>query len=272
MTIPEGFAPDGGTPDRPLHNPIDVPRLLADLAITEVDLQGIAALHIPDDIGVSSTSGIKTTTVEDGLHIAQPARDFGVEGDKVASGVNEQPLGQDAIDGALNRLGNLVAKREADDPGSSATRADFSVENGLFRVSTQPGNTEPTNRDAEGVVQFTEGADLTREFDSDAEYEDRAVVAIRIPGQPVVVQVSPASEAVRFPREAVHAAAQAEGGLVENTAGSKLAEMGLVADKQNPHSELTADRPGGPLPRQDQMARVMLRGLLHLARQDYTQS
>jgi hypothetical protein len=95
-------------------------------------------------------------------------------------------------------------------------------------------------------------------------------VAIRIPGQPTVVQVSPSSEAVRFPREAVLAAAQAEGGLEQNTAGSKLAEMGLVADKQNPHAELTADRPGGPLPRQDQMARVIIRGLLRLARADST--
>lgn len=78
------------------------------------------------------------------------------------------------------------------------------------------------------------------------------------------MQVSPGSEAVRFPKVAVLAANEADGGFGQHTAGSKLAEMGLVANKQNPHTELTADRLGGPLPRQDQMARAIIRALLHL--------
>ena len=42
--------------------------------------------------------------------------------------------------------------------------------------------------------------------------------------------------------------------------------MGIVKDNQNPHSELTANRSGGALPRQDQMARAMICGLVKMAR------
>lgn len=260
--------PDGGTHDAPLLNPnINVPRLFEDLRLTEADLGNLNALQIPFDVYVPSTSQIKTSTVTDALRIVQPGRAFNVVGVKVPSGVDEQPLGQTTIDGALNRLGNVIRAREEIVPDEGDTAAWFSIENGLFRVGQQP-EVEAVDRIDEGVVQFTEGADLAARFDPNAEYEDRAVTAIRIPGYPTVLHISPASEAVRFPRDAVMAAANADGGLTENTAGSMLAEMGIVVDKQNPHTELTADRPGGPLPRQDQMARVIIRSLVRLANEN----
>lgn len=247
---------------------IDVPRLFADLAIAEETLNQISTLEIPRDNAVTSVSVIKTNTVGDTLHIVRPDEEFNIAGEKALSGVDEQPLGQAAIDGSLNRLKNAAQARERVFLGQAATVGWFSIENGLFRVAQQGALLEPRDRRPEGVVQFTEGADLSSGFDPDAEYEDRAVAAIRLPGYPTVVQISPASEAVRFPKPAVLAAYNAPGGLNHHTAGSKLAEMGLVEDKQNPHSELTADRPGGPLPRQDQMARVIIRALVRLAREN----
>jgi hypothetical protein len=250
-----------------LNPNIDVPRLFADLGVTEADLRNIAALSIPSDAHcVTSISLIKTDTTAATVHLVRPDIQCDVVGYGVLSGVNEQPLGQETINGALNRLDNGVAAREQVAPGEARRAAWFSVENGLFRVSGQPGP-EVVDRSAEGIRQFTAGADLTTKFDPNAEYEDRAVAVIRISGYPTIVQISPGSEAVRFPKDAVMAAANAEGGLAEHTAGSMLAEMGLVKDKQNPHTELTADRPGGPLPRQDQIARVIVRGLLELARE-----
>ena len=227
---------------------IDVPRLFRDLAMANEDVRRLEALHIPPEIRVPSTSAIKIDTVIDVLRIVQPGREFNVVGVKVPSGVDEQPLGQTTIDGALNRLHNGQAAREKINPGEAQRVAWFSVENGLFRKGAEAGQ-----------------ADLEAVFDPDADYEDRAVAAICLPGRAVVVEISPASEAVTFPRGSLHAAAEAEGGLQENTAGAKLAEMGLASDKQNPHKELTAARPGGPLPRQDQMARVLIRGLLNIA-------
>lgn len=252
----------------PAPNPnIDVPRLFADLEITEADLALLAALHIPRDIRVPSLSAIKTGTVADTLALTHPGADFEVLGVKAPSGVAEQPLGQVALDGASNRLANGIDLREQAAPGEIDQVAWFSIENGLFRVGNPAVSPAPESREKHGEVRDVAGANLSADFDPDAAYEDRAVVAIRLPGRPTVVQVSPASEAVLFPRAAVQAAHDAPGGFAQHTAGSKLAELGLVQDKQNPHSELTANRQGGPLPREDQMARVIVRGLLRLARQ-----
>lgn len=244
---------------------IDVPRLFTDLALTESVLEQIAALEIPGDVAVTSTSAIKTATVGDALRIIRLEEEFKVVGEKASSGVAEQPLGQTAVDGALNRLRNGIQNKERDSADKGDTFGWFSIENGLFRVARHGGLFEARDRSAEGVLQFTEGADLTPDYDPEADYEDRAVAAIRLPGYPTIVQISPGSEAVRFPKAAIAAAYTAPGGLNEHTAGSKLAEMGVVTDKQNPHEELTEGRPGGPLPRQDQMARVIIRALARLA-------
>lgn len=237
-----------------LNYPINVPRLFADLAIKDADLRRVAALDIPGSVGVTSGSVIKTGTVEDVLRIVCPNDRFEVFGGKFSSGVAEQPLGQTTIDGALNRLRNASHRHQ------SAATAWFSIENGLFRVAPRGALLKPASKGR--IRQFTERADLSPQFDPDAEYEDRAVAAIHIPGYPTIVQISPASEAVRFPKEAVLAAHNAQGGFEKHTAGSKLAEMKIVKDKQNPHLELTVGRSGGPLARPDQMARVMIRALL----------
>lgn len=243
---------------------IDVDRLFNDLQIVETDLQKIAALGIPADIRVPSLSPIKTATVENMLHIVRPGEDFDVLGVKAPSGVAEQPLGQAAINSALNRLHNGMHIREEAVPDESGV-AWFSIENGLFKVTQQDTSVAAESEVAQGIVLFTEGADVSTTFDPNAEYEDRAVAAVRIPGYPTVVHISPSSEAVRFPGDAVLAAYNADSGFDKHTAGSKLAEMGIVQDKQNPHMELTTNRPGGPLSRQDQMARVMIRVLVGLA-------
>lgn len=98
------------------------------------------------------------------------------------------------------------------------------------------------------------------------EYADRAVVVIKVPGFSEVVRASPPSESVLFPKRAILATKNADGGFRCHTVGEKLVEMGLVRNAQNPHLELTANRPGGPLSRQDQIARVIIRALLDLTR------
>lgn len=248
---------------------IDIPRLFADLEIHDGDLADVASLPIPKTVLVTSASAIKVDTVQDVLGIVMPDTNFNVAGVKAASDVAEQPLGQIAIDGALNRLNNGIRMREADHPGDPTTVVWISIENGLFVVSSEHTPTDEATIGTDNI-QFNGGANLSTKFDLMAEYEDRAVVVIRIPGYPTVVQISPDSEAVPVPKEAVLAAYVAEGGFELHTAGSKLAEMGLVADKQNPHIELSADREGGPLPRQDQMARAIIRALLHLTQQPIT--
>lgn len=227
---------------------IDIPRLFADLAITEEKRRRVAELPIPANVRVTSTSEIKIKTVDSVLRMVRPEEGFNVVSVKAASGVAEQPLGETAVIGALNRLDNAI---HSSDAAEDTDAVWFSVENGLFRM--RPGFPY---------------ADLSAEFDPAADYADRAVAAVHIPGYPIEVQVSPTAEAVMFPREAVHAAYDAEGGFARHTVGSQLAEMGMVADKQNPHVELTVDRLGGPLSRQDQMARAMVRALLALADDD----
>lgn len=259
----------------PINPNIDVDRLKRDLGITEADYALIEGLNIPDTILVPSTSAIKTGTVGDALRIVCPNREFnvigvaGVSSSKVDASedeiVGEQPFGRKTIRGALNRMEGAVAARgvlapqERDDD-----RACISIENGLFRESGHA--TEPQVFDEEGVVANTEGVDLHDQFDENAEHDDRTVIAIKLPGHSPVVQISPDAEAVRFPKDAIIAARDDEGGFLKHTAGSKLKELGLVRDKQNPHKELTADRPEGPMPREDQMARAIIRDLLTQAR------
>jgi len=235
----------------PSGDPIDLHRLFYDLELTDASLGRIAQLDIPDAVRITSTSLIKLRMPTDVLQIVVPTREFDVLGVKSPSEVPEQPLGQQAIDGCLNRLRNGILAREKRAPGEAERALWFSVENGLFRVA--------------GRHALAGTADLSTAFDMTADYEDRAVAAVRLPGLPVVVNVSPASEAVRFPRAAVHAAYQAEGGFDRNTPGTIMARDGVVRDRQNPHIDLTQNRAGGPLSRQDQMARVLIRSLLVLA-------
>jgi hypothetical protein len=228
-----------------LHNqPINIPRLMRELAVTAQDMRLVASLAIPTEVSVTSGSPIKTAVVRDSLRVMRPGEVFRVTGHKVPSDVPEQPIGRETIQGALNRIRNGENLT-----GVAKPTAWFSVENGLFRRA------HPDAR-----------SDMSTEFDPRAGYEDRAVAAILLPGHPVVTQISPLEEAVLFPNVAVHAAYNAEGGFARHTAGSMMVEMGMVSDGQNPHADLTIDRPGGLLTRQDQMARVVIRGLVALAR------
>lgn len=233
-----------------VNSNIDIPRLKSDLQLTDEILAQINALNLPETVVVPSLSAIKVDTVRDTLRIVCPNKRFNVIGIKAPSNVDEQPLGQTTVQGARNRLENAKrAKQEA----TSNVADDFmvvSIENGLFK---------------EGSFN-AEGVDLEASFDPNAEYDDRAVTVIEIPGHQEVVQISPTSESVRFPHNAVLAAVNADGGLVKNTVGSKLKEVGAVQDNQNPHKELTVNRQGGPLTREDQMARVIIRGLTQLVK------
>ena len=194
-------------------------------------------LILPSNICVASESKIKTSTVAEVLSQFEPETEFTVTNRSVPSGVSEQPLGKEAIDGALNRLANILQL------GDGATRAGFAIENGIFKVSDS-GN-----------------LDLSTVFDPTADYEDRAVVAIGLPGRSPFVHVSPTEDAVRFPRDAVRAAHDAPGGFAEHTVGSILYETGRVRDKQDPHTDLT----DGKLSRKVQMAHALLDALAQLS-------
>lgn len=194
-------------------------------------------LSLPRDIIVTSTSEIKISTVTDTLEQYFPGSDFAIEGVKVPSGVGEQPIGQETIDGALNRLARAM------ELGDDAIRAYISIENGLFKIAERP-----------------EGLNLSTTFDPSADYEDRAVVAISLPDRLTFVHMSPPEDAVPFPTEAVRVAHDAPGGFRVHTAGSALYALGRVHDKQNPHIDLTQGR----LSRQTQMGHTLLDALAQL--------
>jgi hypothetical protein len=224
---------------------IDKTKLQQDLGLSGVDFK---SLELPNDVSVTSGSAIKVKTVADTLHLIKPGQSFELISLKVPSRVAEQPIGRVAIDGALNRLHGAL--QALGNPQSAV----FSIENGLFRVSDD--YCEPIS-DAADFLLSSEGADLNPEFDPNAEYEDRAVSAIKIGNHPVVVHISPKSEAVPCPKKVVLAAYQKPGSFDEHTVGAELFKIGLASDPQNPHLELT----NGTFSRQEQMMRVMIRTL-----------
>ena len=204
----------------------------------------IRSLAIPSQVVVTSQSNLKLGAVRNVLGDVWPDRDFDVQGVKVPSGVSEQPLGQETVQGALNRLN--AAKIECRQRGvHMANMAFFSIENGLFR-----GNDNPA-------------IDLTTIYDSSASYYDRAVVVVDIPGIPArAISISPDEEAVRFPPEIVHETFARPGGFATTTVGSVLLERKLVENGQDPHSSLTY----GELHRQTQINHALLRALQNLAK------
>ena len=204
----------------------------------------IRSLAIPSQVVVTSQSNFKLGAVRNVLGDVWPDRDFDVQGVKVPSGVSEQPLGQETVQGALNRLN--AAKIECRQRGvHMANMAFFSIENGLFR-----GNDD------------NPAIDLTTIYDSNASYYDRAVVVVDISGIPArAISISPDEEAVRFPPEIVHETFARPGGFATTTVGSVLLERKLVENGQDPHSSLT----NGELPRQTQINHALLRALQNLA-------
>jgi len=167
--------------------------------------KALERLNLPDNIVVTSASAIKVDTVKKALKGLFPKREFIVTGVKASSDVSEQPVGEEAEVGAKNRI--VDAERIEGD--TSTSRAFISIENGIFKT--------------------------------DAQYEDRAVVVIKLPDGRIVSEVSP--RGVPFPPEAIEATLKKEGGFKNHTVGSTIAEMleerGLKIDKQDPHSALT---------------------------------
>ena len=241
--------------------PFDIERLYADIHATPSDVHSIAELDLPSKILVTSASAIKIATFEDVLAMIEPERKFDVIAIGASSGVDEQPFGVTTIRGALNRQRDALKQYGVDTDSESLVC--LSVENGLFR-SSQASDLADASLMIDGAQVMAHGADLSPFYDPASEYEDRATAAVTIPGHPTFVELSRADEAVPFPRLAIQLAQSSEGGFTAHTAGSKLLDLGLVKDKQNPHLELTHDRPGGSLARQEQMARVLLRAFFDI--------
>ncbi len=182
--------------------------------------------ELPSAIIVTSGSAIKINTVAKALAALFPNHPFNVSGVKVASGVDEQPVGAMTEQGALNRLAN--ARAEQDESARSET-AVISIENGIFE--TPDG------------------------------WEDRAIAVIQLPnGKPIAHM----SRGVPFPTEAVEEARKR--GFAEHTVGSVLvehyAQKGIALDKQDPHTTLT----NGEFTREAQMIEALTGALAKATR------
>ena len=208
---------------------------------------------MPDDVYVASSSSIKIESVRSVLEEISPGQSLALEGLAVPSGVSEQPFGRQTVDGALNRLAEVTRRLKSD-------MAVVAIENGLFRIGDQPGiaNSDPERyRDS---LLFVAGADLSTKFDNNASYEDRAVVALHVPGYPLLVQLSPIEDAVEMPIEYIQAAHDAPGSFDKWTAGVIMLQRGAVQNHQDPHSELT----NGRLSRKRQITDTLVLAFEHL--------
>lgn len=187
-------------------------------------------LELPDSIIVTSASAIKINTVQKALQRFFPGRTFNVIGVKASSGINEQPVGNEAEQGARNRIesAHSIVPVEL----TSVEKAFVSIESGIFETPA--------------------GA-----------WEDKAVAVIQLPNESAFSGISP--RGVEFPVEAVNAARAKEGGFEKNTVGSVIAEMyaaqGVTIDKQDPQSALT----GGSFTREEQMISAIREALLRAA-------
>lgn len=207
---------------------------------------------MPDKQVVASGSAIKIDTVTGVSDNLYPGRIFDLKYEKVVSDVPEQPFGWQTVQGALNRLNAAIAASHSSTDGV----AFFAIENGLFKVGDPHGADEHSD-----ILLFGEGADLDPDFDASAEYEDRTVVALKLPGLPTLIQFSPRADAVVIPKQALLEAHAMPGGFDKNTVGLALYQAGIVKDMQNPHIELT----GGRLSRQSQIAHAIELALQKLA-------
>ena len=87
----------------------------------------IRSLAIPSQVVVTSQSNFKLEAVRNVLGDVWPDRNFDVQGVKVPSGVSEQPLGRETVQGALNRLN--AAKIECQQRGAHMTKMAFFLPN-----------------------------------------------------------------------------------------------------------------------------------------------
>lgn len=250
-------------------NPINHERMIAQLGLLPEDLEDIAKFPIPGKIVVASENELKRWSVDAVVERYGPDQPYDVSSTPAQSGVNSQPFGAEAVRGALNRIRDVYNGLQKSTPEEADTVGIIAVENGLFRIPRVTKKTLTTMRFRRGsdIVLRREDADLDRTFDAKVRYQDRAVVAIKLPYLPTIVQISHSVEASDAHRSAVMAAYAAEGSFRTNTVGEMLVRKRLAANHQNPTYEMTADRPGGPMYRQEQIARTMLRALFHLSQQ-----
>ncbi|HCQ31407.1 TPA: hypothetical protein DIU27_03445 [Candidatus Collierbacteria bacterium] len=182
-------------------------------------------LNLPPDIVVASGSEIKVNAVKEALRFLFPGREFRFRAISVSSEINEQPVGNETITGAENRLKNAEAKWTDEAPKSALF---ISIENGLFEEKIR----------------------------GDTRWVDKAVVVIKLPDGRMASFVS---GGVIFPKEAVEAtSAKSNAGFKSNIVGTTLVEMGFVKNKQDPQSDLTR----GAFTRNQQMVGAIMGALI----------
>ncbi len=168
-------------------------------------------LSLPDYIIVTSQSAIKINAVKKFLAEFFPDKDLNVISVKAASGVNEQPVGEETELGAKNRI--IDAEKILKERSDNLPALFISIENGIFK-------------------------------NKNGEYEDRAVAVIKFSSGEAYSSIS--SLRVLFPNESVEETLRKEGGFKDNTVGTTLAETlaakGIKIDKQDPQSFLTDNR------------------------------
>lgn len=146
-------------------------------------------------IALASESGKKIAAVRHAFGDAAEIVTF-----KAPSGVNEQPIGDETLRGAQNRIAFIQA---------ACPDADLhiSIENGLFLERTENG----------------------------LEYVDRAIVTIAKKDGNISTTKS---DGVTFPEEYVNQTRHRDGGFEEWTVGQIMAEAGIVPDHADPHRDL----------------------------------
>lgn len=188
----------------------------------EFEYENVSSTILPKKIVVTSKSNIKVEAVGKALSEIFHDKEFEVVGVKAKSGVNEQPVDDETEIGALNRI-TSAEEILIEQYGDISETAVISIENGIFKGEN-------------------------------GKWEDKAVVAMKLPNGNIYKAVS---QGVAFPREAVEATKQKDGGFAEHTVGETLsqqyAEQGIIIDKQDPQSFLTK----GKLSRDIQMNSVI---------------
>lgn len=176
-------------------------------------------------VAVTSTSVHKTGAVEAALRELFPQAQIEVSGFKSRSGVNEQPVNNEAEQGAYNRIVSILEVLVDEVPNFGVTQLIVSIESGIFQ-----------NGDV---------------------WEDKAVVIVANPS--LNIKVTEISEGVVFPNEYVNVAQRR--GFGEHTVGSVIAEMNPDVDGTDPHAFLTKDLEN-PISRQELLESTVLRALV----------
>ncbi len=156
-------------------------------------------------VAVTSKSKHKLGAVEAALNTLYPNAETTIQGYSSQSGVNEQPVNDEAEQGAYNRILSILSALSEAGVSPNIIQLVISIESGIFQ--TKKG------------------------------WEDKAVVMVSDPDlETVVTQVS---EGVIFPNHYVEEAQNR--GFEQHTVGSVIAEMNPDVDGTDPHAFLTKD-------------------------------